>query len=128
MSESRFSLSCRARWLVWGAYTALWTLSLLTTFPITVRDALIPPSAGGPAGKSLHVAAYAFFTVLSGWVGIRDERRWLLLGFVSLHAFLTEYLQQYVDRTSSLADVGLDHLGLALGLAVSWRWWFVRSP
>ena len=51
----------------------------------------------------------------------------LLLAFLSLHAFGTEFLQQFVpERGPSLVDVGIDHVGLAIGLAASWRWW--RRP
>jgi VanZ family protein len=124
MSDSSFlHPSPRWRWLVWIAFVLLWTTALLTTFPITVRDALLPEDAGFPAGKTLHVVAYAIFTVLSGWVGVPGRRRWLLLAFVSFHAFATEFFQQFVERTPSWADVGLDHVGLVIGLALSWRWW-----
>jgi hypothetical protein len=38
-----------------------------------------------------------------------------------LHAFATEYLQQFVElRTGSLLDVGIDHAGLAAGLLAAW--------
>jgi VanZ family protein len=38
-----------------------------------------------------------------------------------VHAFATEYLQQWVkERTGSLSDVAIDLLGVALGLGV-WK-------
>jgi hypothetical protein len=33
-------------------------------------------------------------------------------------------LQQFVERGSSWSDVGLDHIGLLIGLLVSWKLWF----
>jgi VanZ family protein len=38
-----------------------------------------------------------------------------------VHAFVTEFLQQWVkERTGSLSDVAIDLLGIALGLGV-WK-------
>src|SRR5262249_26790593 len=99
-----------------------WTYALLTPIP--------PRGEGWPSpqyvhlfGKTLHVGVYAFFTVLSAWLSVPFRFRWLLIVFISFHGLATEYLQQFVERGSLWSDVGLDHLGLALGLAVSWKWW-----
>jgi hypothetical protein len=52
----------------------------------------------------------------------------LFVAFLSLHGIVTECLQPYVGRGGALADVGLDHLGIALGLAIGWRWWRDQGP
>lgn len=114
------------RWGMWLAFVAGWSAALLTSLPIVARDAVLPESYGFSAGKLLHVTAYAAFTVLTVLLPLPARLRWLLVGFVSLHAFGTEFLQQFVDRTPSWLDVGIDHLGIAAGLVVSWPWW--RPP
>lgn len=111
------------RWLLWMGYAAVWTVALLTTFPLAVRDAVVPKQYGFSASKTLHVTAYALFTVLTGWLATGRPWRWLLLGVVALHAWTTEYVQQFVGRTGSLRDVGLDHAGIALGLFLGWKLW-----
>jgi VanZ family protein len=111
------------RWLLWAVYAALWTTALLTTFPLAVRDRIVPAQYGFPVSKTLHVAAYGLFTVLTGWLPLSRPWRWAMLGLVSLHAWGTEYVQQFVGRTGSLRDVGLDHIGIALGLLLSWKLW-----
>jgi len=118
------------RWLLWGGFAALWTVALLTTFPIRARDAILPQDYAFPTGKVLHVAAYAVFALLTAWLDIPRPWRWALLAVLSLHAFATEFLQQFVERTSSLTDVALDHLGIILAVTLSWRRWLgvTRSP
>jgi len=116
------------RWLAWAAFAALWTTFLLTTFPIRVRDAVVPAPLAVPSSKLLHVSAYAAFALLTAWLDVARPWRWALLGLVCLHAGGTEFFQQFVDRTGSLRDVGLDHLGIALGVALSWRRWLGVTP
>ena len=117
-----------ARWLLWGAYAGLWSSALLTTAPIKARDAVLPPSLHFWASKGLHVTAYAVFALLTAWLDVRRPWRWGLLGVVSLHALGTEYFQQFVGRTSSWRDVALDHFGIVLGVALSWRRWRAPPP
>jgi VanZ family protein len=113
-----------ARWAAWLAFAVLWTLTLLTTFPITARDAVVrDEGVGFTAGKSLHVVGYALFALLTAWLPAPRRVRWGLLAFVAAHAAGTEYLQQFVDRSASLEDVGLDLLGIVLGVALTWRRW-----
>jgi VanZ family protein len=107
---------------VWGLLLVLWTIALLTPQPVQVAQAVLPDTFEFPISKLLHVTAYA---VLAG-LGVRlhglGRYRWTVLALLSLHAFGTEFLQQFVDlRSPSWRDVGLDHLGIALGLLVSWR-------
>lgn len=112
----------RARlWRVlWLLYAAAWSAALLTTFPIEARDAIVAEEYGFSAGKLLHVVAYAVFTVLTS--RLPCWRR-TMLGVVILHGPLTEFLQQFVDRSASLMDVGLDWLGVVLGVLGAWTRW-----
>ncbi len=67
--------------------------------------------------------AYAFLTVFISWLPLR-RWRWLLLAFLSLHAVGTEFFQQFVPgRTGKLTDVVIDHAGMLLGLALTWKRW-----
>jgi VanZ family protein len=111
------------RWLLWAVYATLWTVVLLTTFPLAVRDAIVPAQYGFSAGKILHVAAYAGFAILTSWLPVSRPWRWSLLALVALHAWVTEYVQPFVGRGGSLRDVGLDHIGIVLGLLLSWKLW-----
>ena len=122
--------ACLAKlaWPIWILYTVAWSWALLTPQPIRVRDALLSEKPAITSSKVVHVAGYLAFTILSGWLRLAVPYRLLILAFLSLHAFGTEYLQQFVPlRTSSLHDAGFDHLGIVLGLAVTWKWWLVRS-
>ena len=109
-------------WPLWGVCLAVWTAALLTTYPVQVSKEVLPPQWGFPAAKTLHVSAYAFLTALAAWLPAR--RCWPLLVLLSLHGCATEFFQQWVPgRHGSFMDVGWDHLGIALGLALTWKWW-----
>lgn len=120
MKDSRYRA---AWWLAWTVYGVVWSILLLTTFPLTVRDAVVPQPFAFSSGKVLHVTAYAVFAVLTAWLPAPRPWRWALLGLLSLHAFGTEFLQQFVGRGSSWTDVGLDHLGLVVGVLLTWKTW-----
>jgi len=112
------------RWVIWGGCVAVWTLALLTPQPVMLAREVLPPASEFPTSKVLHVCTYAFLTILSAWLGVQGPKRWLLVVFLSLHGGLTEYFQTFIPlRTGSLLDVGLDHLGILLGLLLSWKWW-----
>lgn len=115
----------RARWGLWAAYVTAWTRSLLVENPVGVVN---DPDLAYKLflfSKTVHVTAYALFAALSGWLHVPGRSRWLLLAFMSLHAFLTEYGQRYfTTRHPSLRDVGLDHAGIVLGVLLTWNWWF----
>jgi hypothetical protein len=131
-------------WWVWLAYVAAWTWALLVPNPGHLARLLlgIPDAAEPgewPAGlrgqlllmlqsfyfsKGLHVTGYAVLTLLSAWLAVSGRRRWLLLAFLSAHAIGTELLQNLEpSRHPSFRDVGLDHLGIALGLVLTWKRW-----
>jgi VanZ family protein len=113
-------------WFVWLLCVVLWTVALLTTYPVLVQEAVLPPQAGYHAAKLLHVSAYAFLAAFSAWLLPANRLRFLPILFLSLHGFGTEFLQTFTEsRHGSLTDVGLDHLGIALGFLLTlgkWRW------
>jgi hypothetical protein len=115
----------RWRWLLWSGYVVAWTTALLVPSPI---DAAAHPALQTEIrvfAKSVHVSAYAVLAILTGWLGVRGPVRWFLLAFLFAHTLGTEWLQHLMQlgRTASWGDVGLDHVGIALGLALSWKWW-----
>ena len=115
------------RGLGWCLCIALWTTSLLTIFPVRVSQAVLPEGFHFPAAKLLHVSAYAFLTVYLKWLPLR-RGRWLLLAFLSLHTFGTEFFQQFVPgRHGVFSDVLIDHIGLALGMMLTRKCWLPRS-
>jgi VanZ family protein len=115
------------RGLGWCLCVALWTIALLTLFPAQVGKAVTPEILHFPAAKCLHISAYAFLTMYLKWLPI-GRWRWLLLAFLSLHAASTEFGQQFVPgRHGMFSDVLIDHFGLALGLALTWKCWLPRS-
>lgn len=116
------------RWVFWLACVAVWTAALLTTFPVEVSRQVLPSGMQFPTAKVLHVSAYAFLTAFVARLPVRGRVRWLFVAFLSLHGFATEYLQTFVpERGGSLRDVGLDHLGILLGLVLGWPWWGERE-
>ncbi len=111
---------------VWCACVGVWTAALLTTYPVQVGQGIAPPGLYFPTAKLLHVGAYAFLTVFISWLPLR-RWRWLLLAFLSLHALGTEFFQQFVPgRTGKAADVLIDHAGLFLGVALTWKRWLPK--
>jgi hypothetical protein len=117
------------RWTVWAAVVIVWTLGLEFPVPtpehIPAGDFII--SKKFIIGKTLHVSVYALLAILSAWVPISPRYRWLMMFFLMVHAWGSEMLQELLSpwchRGGSLSDVGIDVVGIALGLAVSWKWW-----
>jgi VanZ family protein len=112
------SLTSILFFLAWIVLLAAWTVGLLSAGAPGLISSLLPPGTSFYVSKTTHVAAYAFLAALVCWLSPRWAGRvalWLaLLG----HGALTEYLQQFVPgRTGQLADVGLDALGVLLGLS-----------
>jgi VanZ family protein len=135
------------RWIVWLTYLLAWTWALLVPNPAELAETWIRPepsrtpsewrlrdqlssvvlSANFP--KLLHVVAYAIFAILSGWLRSPQWYRVPLLLILSVHALGTEFAQSFEPtRHASWRDVGLDHLGIGLGLLLSWKWWRFTSP
>ena len=117
------------RWSVWVLFLVAWTTALLTPQPVYLADALLPEESRFTAAKTLHVAAYAVLTILSGALPMSFRSRLGMALFLSAHAFGTEYLQGFVPpRVPSWFDVGYDHLGIGIGLGLSWKWWRPVRP
>jgi VanZ family protein len=114
------AIAPRVWWGVWLLYVALWSASLLTPQPITVRNAMIPEDYHFVVTKALHVGAYAVFAALTAFL---PSWRRVMLAIVVLHGPLTEYVQQFVGRTGQVIDVGFDWLGVALGVLITWSRW-----
>lgn len=109
---------------VFFTFLALWTVGLLMPLPKeSASRALGGESGMFWFGKTLHISAYLFLTLLGGSMPLARRQRWMLLCGLSFHAFATEFLQLFVDRGASLRDAGLDNLGIALGVAIGWHWW-----
>jgi VanZ family protein len=114
------------RGLGWILCVGLWTLALLTIYPVQVGAAVLPSTLQFPSAKFLHVSVYAFLTVYLSWLPL-GRWRWLLLAFLSLHAASTEFFQQFVPgRHGMVSDVLIDHAGLLLGFAMTWKHWMPR--
>jgi VanZ family protein len=82
-------------------------------------SSLLPPGTSWYAAKALHVSAYALLAGLACWLpsgwGLRAAAWVAQAG----HGALTEFLQRFVHgRTGRLFDVGLDTLGVLLGLSL----------
>ena len=116
--------SQRVRWVIWVLYVIAWTKALLTENPVRPGNNPALQYQLFLFSKTVHVTAYALLAALSGWLHVPPRSRWLLLVFMSLHAFLTEFGQHFYEtRHPSLRDVGLDHLGILLGVLLTWSWW-----
>ncbi len=101
-----------------------WAIALL--IPVPTEEAAEVLGGADEAflfGKMVHVSAYGVLTLLGGFMRMPRKRRWLVLGLVSFHGFATEFFQQFVNRHASLRDVGLDHVGISLGILIGWHWW-----
>jgi VanZ family protein len=126
--ENRTATMGLWRWVLWLFCLAIWTVALLRPEPARVNRAIVEHYTDLPVSKFVHVGVYAGLTALASILPMA-RRRWLLLVFLSFHAMITEYLQNYVpEREGSWRDVGLNHLGIAVGLAISWYWWMRKRP
>ena len=122
-------LPLRAGWLwtVWLVFLGIWTLALVTPYPVQIEQKVLPHEASFPTSKLLHVTAYAFLTGFTAFLPLRGSRRWLPVLVLSLHGFGTEFCQLFVPlRTGCLTDVAIDHGGILLGLLLTLKWWLPR--
>jgi VanZ family protein len=128
------------RWVIWGLFALVWTQALLVPDPDgIVRGWFLTADSSAEArahldlglfyfSKALHVAAYGIFAVLSAWTTRSAPGQAALLALISAHAFGSELIQNFVpDRTPSFRDVGLDHVGIVLGVAATWPRWFMAT-
>jgi hypothetical protein len=122
--------SLAVRYAVWLIFALAWTVALLVPAPTKGSD---PRSLETmfTVSKVMHVGAYAVFAALAGWARPTAWLRWLLLGVLIGHAMLTEYLQMVLEemtgRTGQWSDVGLDCVGIAVGVLLTWKSWFASQ-
>jgi VanZ family protein len=116
-------------WAVWWLGVLVWSVALTTTLPVHIKEAVLPVDpAGIHVAKVLHVTAYAFLAAFAGWLRPKGNWHWLILILLLEHGVVTEWVQGFVpERTSSVNDIVIDHIGVALGVALSWPWWR-RTP
>ena len=113
--------------VVWTAVFVGWTVSLLRPIPPGAVEAMGGPEPSFWFAKCLHVSVYAAFALSAAFLpGSLALRRWIPVALV-LHGGLTEYLQQFVHRGASWRDVGLDALGVAIGVLLTWKRWLGTS-
>lgn len=113
-------------WVIWIGSLIVWTVALLipipSDYPLEIESYRIDLKLA--LGKTLHLGVYALLTMLTGLLKVNPRYRWLLMFFLMAHASFTEFLQSLgTSRTGQLTDVLLNHLGIALGMLISWRWW-----
>ncbi len=109
----------RLLWPAWLALLAAWTYALLSHVPVEVNHELFPPTIGLSLGKLLHVVAYAVLACGGMILPLRAGWRWLPIAILSVHTVITEYLQQFVDRTGCWEDVFIDHAGILVGVLLA---------
>jgi VanZ family protein len=111
-------------------FLALWTYELLAENPVPESVSRAIPNAWKFwLAKGLHVAAYAFLTVLAGLLPIPRLFFWLVVTLLVLHGVATEFGQTFVaGRHGSLRDVILDWVGVGLGLLVLGLLRTMRTP
>ncbi|HYV36820.1 MAG TPA: VanZ family protein [Gemmataceae bacterium] len=116
------------RWWLWAFSTLLWTAALLLPFPEsepwTVGESKF--DLRFTFAKSLHIGAYAFLTVVAGWLCAPARYRAWIIFFLMMHGTTTEVLQrvlEFLGRTGKLLDVAMDHLGVAIGMVLTWKLW-----
>jgi VanZ family protein len=117
----------RSRRLIWFVYLGLWSVALLVPIPAGISEGLNVEVGDVDlrflVAKTLHVTAYAGLAMLSGWLRVPCRYRWLLMLLMAAHAAGTEFIQQFVERGSSVRDVVLDLIGVTLGCLLTWKWW-----
>jgi len=63
------------------------------------------------------------FAGLTSFLPVSIRWRRIMLLVVILHAPASEFIQQFVERTGQLSDVGLDLIGITLGVLTTWKRW-----
>jgi VanZ family protein len=101
-------------------FLALWTYELLAENPVPEAvSRAIPDEWKFWLAKGLHVAGYAFLTVLAALLPVPRWCFWAVIAGLLLHGVGTEVGQTYVSgRHGSFRDVLLDWAGIACGLLV----------
>ncbi len=117
------------RWVIWTVFAIAWTVSLEAPVPVPEPDpdAIVKVTLKVLFTKSVHVAAYAVFAMLSAWPRVPLRYRLLMIFFLMAHATATEMVQEAMHehwgRTGKLSDVAFDQVGILIGLMIGWKWW-----
>ncbi len=98
----------------------LWTIALLIPIPSQSSEVLGGDRNKFLFAKALHASAYAYLTILAGYLTLQIRTRWLVLGLLSFHGFATEFFQQFVNRGASCATS-------ASTISASWSDFLLRS-
>src|SRR5262245_38181257 len=114
------------RWPIWSVALAGWTVLLLIPSPV---PSLPPNFPWHAVAKVVHVTANAVLVILAGWLGVRARLRCIRIFVIMAQGAVTEMLQTLpaLHRDGNVYDVGWDHLGVFLGLLVSWKWWIKKD-
>ena len=111
-------------WRGWLCVLAVWTFALVAPGTWFGQAATAKVGEIG-VGKILHFAIYALLAGSAGW--LPAPMKWRLaiaLPLLSAHGALTEFLQTHVAaREGCVRDWIIDTVGIALGFALTWRWW-----
>ena len=67
-------------------------------------------------GKLAHVGTYALLTLGTFFLPVSRQGWIACVAIMSLHAFGTEFVQSFTGRHGCWSDVGIDHIGIAIGL------------
>jgi hypothetical protein len=126
MADTNPPLTTAQTFFRWGLFClalGVWTYLLLSARAPGAVATVVPADQRFLVAKTGHVAGYAVLAILVGFLPVRLSPRIAWWLFLVVHGGLTEYLQQFVPgRTASVRDVGLDVLGITLGLAVLLLW------
>lgn len=105
------------RWSAWAVYALAWSLALLLPVP-EAGEELVGWENTFVFSKFVHVGGFTALTLLG--LALPGRWRWAGLAYASLFAVLSEFLQwllyEWMHRHGRWADVGLDHIGIGIGL------------
>ncbi|MSR32715.1 MAG: hypothetical protein EXR99_14545 [Gemmataceae bacterium] len=114
-------------WACWAGLLIIWTIGLLRPEPVQAANRYFSPWAAFFLAKGLHLGIYFFLAAIPWFLHSGHKAAGLLITFLAVHAWATEYLQQWIRfRTGSLTDAGIDWAGILLGYLAG-QWFFARS-
>lgn len=111
---------------IWIFLLLAWTTALVLPVPEKIPQTIedVAPGRKFLVMKTAHLLGYLVLTVFAGRLRPPRNVRLILLAGLLAHGTLTELAQQQLaHRSGQLFDAAVDHLGVALGLALSWKWW-----